>query len=115
MYSTNLLFTKARALGTRLFFILALVMVVLASSGCGATLARARVSGAKAALAGAERAGAEELAPYEFTAALLYLEKAMEMEAYARFGPAIEFGGLSEKLAKQALEKAASVDSGPEQ
>lgn len=86
------------------------ILVVVMASGCGATLARARISGAQAALAGATRAGAEKSAPYEYTAALLYLEKALELEAYARFGSAIEYGTLSEKLAKQAEQKAASAD-----
>lgn len=85
-------------------------LVVVAASGCGATLARARISGAEAALAGATRAGAEKISPYEYTAALLYLEKALELEAYARFGGAIEYGTLSEKLAKQAEQKSANAD-----
>lgn len=89
------------------------MLVLPLVSGCGATLARARISGAQAALAGATRAGADEHAPYEYTASLLYLEKAKELEAYARFGPAIHYGALSEKLAQQAREKATSAERGP--
>lgn len=94
----------------RLGRIVALSALALAQTGCGAMVARARIVGAETAVAAAKRADAERKAPYEYTSALLYLEKAREEEAYARFGAAIEFGGLSESLAEKAKLNAATAE-----
>jgi len=84
------------------------------SAGCGAVIARTRVVGAESAVAAAARAGAEKKAPYEYTSALLYLEKAREEENCGRFGPAIEFGGVSSRHAEQARLKSSNADPRPE-
>jgi hypothetical protein len=85
-------------------------LLVLTSSGCGAFIARTKIVGASSAVAAARRADAERKSPYEYTSALLYLEKAREAEAYGRFGAAIEFGGESEKLADRAKLNASTAE-----
>jgi hypothetical protein len=54
---------------------------------------------------------ANELAPYEYTAAVEYLHKAREVGGYARYHQAIEFGkkarDFGAKATKIAREKAA--------
>ena len=85
------------------------LVLALAGTGCTSIWARTRVSAAQTAVDSASQAGAEKKAPYAYTSALLYLEKAREEEAYARFGPAVEFSDLSEKYAEQAVQ---TVNSG---
>lgn len=82
-------------------------------SGCTALVAKSRLLGAETALAAAKRAGAEQKAVYEYTSAVLYLEKAREQESYSRFGPAFDYGALSEKFAEQAKLKAMAADAEP--
>lgn len=89
---------------------LLLVGTLVAASGCGAVVARAKIVGAESALGSAKRAGADKKAIYEYTKATLYLEKAREEEAYARFGPAINYGGDAEILADQAKLNAATAE-----
>lgn len=88
----------------------AMLAASLLSSGCGAVIARSRIVSAEGAIAAAGRAGAERKAPYEYTSALLYLEKAREEEAYARFGAAIEFGTLGAQLAEKAKVNAETAE-----
>jgi hypothetical protein len=90
-----------------------LSVVCVAGSGCTALVAKSRIIAAEAAVASARRAGAESRAAYEFTGAVLYLEKAKEEEAYSRFGSAFDFGGVSETLAEQAKLKAVARDAEP--
>lgn len=93
----------------RTLFVLVLALAP-ALSGCGAAVARARIVGAETAVSAARRADAEKKATYEFTSSLIYLEKAREEEAYGRFGNAIEYGGLAEKLAEKAKLAASSAE-----
>jgi Domain of unknown function (DUF4398) len=57
-------------------------------------------------VAAAKTAGADRIAPYEYTAAVEYLHKAREEAGYADFQAAIRFGKKSEALAKRAQELA---------
>jgi hypothetical protein len=57
---------------------------------------------APAALAQAERHGAERLAPYEFTAAQEYLAEARVQATRAYYQRAIEYGRRAEELAARA-------------
>jgi hypothetical protein len=101
--------TTVRAIGKLL-----VVLAAVTSAGCGAVVARAKVVTAESAVVTAQRAGAEKTAPYEYTSAILYLEKAREEENAARFGPAIEFGGLAAKHAEQARLKAVNAEPQPD-
>lgn len=89
------------------------LIAVLGSTGCGAVIARQRIVGAGAELAAAKRAGAEATSPYEYTGAVLYLEKAKEAEAYGRFGPAMTFGAMAGEWARKATLNASAADPVP--
>jgi hypothetical protein len=84
--------------------------IALLGSGCGAFIARTKIVGAQTAVASAQLAESDKKSPYEYTGALLYLEKAREEEAYGRFGAAIEFGGKAEELADKAKLNAATAE-----
>ena len=58
----------------------AALVLVLAGTGCSAIWARTRIADAQSSIDEAQQAGAEKKAPYEYTSALLYLEKAREEE-----------------------------------
>jgi hypothetical protein len=60
-------------------------------------------------LEGAEAAEAEKYAPYEYTAAKLYLDKAREEQGYADFGASIEYAWKAEELAVQGRERAFKI------
>jgi hypothetical protein len=57
-------------------------------------------------VAGAKSAKAEQLAPYEYTAAVEYLHKARELGGYARFQQSVEFGRKARELGKMAFDMA---------
>jgi hypothetical protein len=50
----------------------------------------------------ARQAGAERLAPYEFTAATVYLHEARDEAAAAQYQIAIQYGQRAEQLAERA-------------
>lgn len=93
---------------------LILATLALPLSGCGAVVARARIVSAETAVAAAARADAEKKATYEYTSAVLYLEKAREEESSGRFGPAIRYAGSSTELAEKAKLDASAADPLPE-
>ena len=73
------------------------------TSGCGPIEYTSQVSGRAArAVAEAKQAGAEEHAPYEYTAAVEYLHKAREEGGYAEYQVALEYGRHAEDLATKA-------------
>jgi hypothetical protein len=78
------------------------LLVALTGTGCSAIFARTRINDAMNAVTAADNAGAAKKAPYEYTNALLYLEKAREEEAYARFGPAMELSDTCSEFAEKA-------------
>lgn len=56
----------------------------------------------------ARTAGADRLAPYEWTAANLYIHKAREEVGYSDFEVAVDFAQKASKFANEAKEKAMS-------
>jgi hypothetical protein len=71
--------------------------------GCGPVEYLSQVSRrAPAALADAQRHGADRLAPYEFTAAQEYLREARVEASRASYQRAIEYGRRAEELAVRA-------------
>ena len=91
--------------------------VLLGGTGCGPILSTVLIQQASTELEGAKAAHAEIHAPYEYTGAELYLEKAKEQLGYAEFAPAVDFAYKARELAKRGKEKAIakSNDSGPAQ
>jgi hypothetical protein len=72
------------------------------SGGCTAAIAHSRISDAQTAILAAEQEGPAVKGTYEYVSALLYLEKAREAEAYARFGVAMELSDTSSEFASKA-------------
>lgn len=65
----------------------------------------------KAELQAAETADAQTLAPYEYTAAVAYLEKTREEHGYADFSVSTDFGEKALKFARSARVKAMEARS----
>ncbi len=76
------------------------------SLGCGPIQSTALLLDADVALDSARTANAERLAPYEYTAARLYLLKAREEVGYSDFDVAVDFARKAAKFAREAREKA---------
>ena len=91
--------------------------IVLCSTGCGPILSTVLIQQAATELEGAKAAHAEIHAPYEYTGAELYLEKAKEQQGYAEFAPAVDFAYKARELAKRGKDKALakSITTGPTQ
>ena len=87
--------------------VLALTLLAgLFTSGCGPLLSTVLIQQAATELEGAKAARAEQFAPYEYTGAELYLEKAREQQGYAEFAPAVDFAFKARELARKGKEKA---------
>lgn len=81
----------------------ALVLGMALPLGCGPVEYIAQVGGrASSSLAQARREKADELAPYEFTAASEYLKKAREEAGRSQFQAALEYGKIAEEMADRS-------------
>ena len=91
--------------------------MTLFGTGCGPILSTVLIQQAATELEGAKAAHAEIHAPYEYTGAELYLEKAREQQGYAEFAPAVDFAYKARELAKRGKDKAIAKNnnSGPTQ
>jgi hypothetical protein len=79
------------------------LMAVVGVLGCGPVGYMQEVRGRAAeAVAEAKRAGAESAAPYEYTAAVAYLDKAREEGGQAEYQIAISLGKQSQAFALKA-------------
>ena len=85
-----------------------LVMVAAAGalSGCGPVKSTSHLLDAEVQIQAARTAGAEKLAPYEWTAANLYIHKAREEVGYSDFQAGVDFAEKAARFATQAREKA---------
>ena len=93
-----------------------LVAVAGALAGCGPVRSTANILDAEVQIQAARTAGAEKLAPFEWTAANLYIHKAREEVAYSDYQAGVNFAVKASKFANEAREKSmASVatDSPP--
>jgi hypothetical protein len=96
---------RPRALGRHRYhprWALALGAALVCAPGCGPIEYLNISTKAGAALASAKQANAEQLAPYEYTAAEEYLHKAREEAGYSQYQQSIEFGRRAESLAERA-------------
>ena len=73
--------------------------------GCGPVESTSIKWQVESRLARAEKLGGDRYAPYEMTAARLYLHKGKEEAGYADFEAAIDYLHKARLLAKQAEEK----------
>ena len=83
--------------------------LMMIGTGCGASMSTYLILKAQYELDGAEAAEAEKFAPYEYTAANLYLDKAREEQGYADFGASIKYAWKAEELAIQGRERSNEV------
>lgn len=79
-----------------------LVLLVLGAAACGPVQSSTLLVDAAAELAAADTAQAQELAPFEYTAAEAYLHKAREEQSYADFELAVDFARKSRACARVA-------------
>jgi len=94
--------------------LLVLVAVAGALSGCGPIKSTSHLLDAEVQIQAARTAGAEKLAPYEWTAANLYIHKAREEVGYADFQAGVDFAEKAARFATQAREKALATADGEE-
>ncbi|MBN1209295.1 MAG: DUF4398 domain-containing protein [Myxococcaceae bacterium] len=84
------------------------VLVALAGAlaGCGPVRSTANILDAEVQIQAARTAGAEKLAPYEWTAANLYIHKAREEVSYSDYQAGVDFAVKASKYANEARKRA---------
>lgn len=90
----------------RLLSLVVVGFLFAGTNGCGPVRATAFVLDAEVQVQAARTAGADKLAPYDWTAANLYLHKAREEIGYSDYGVAVDFAEKASKYANQARENA---------
>ena len=85
------------------------LVLALSSSACGPVRSTAYLLDAEVQLEAARTAGAEKYAPYEWTAARLYLHKAREEVGYSDFEVAVDFAQKASRFANEAKSRALSA------
>jgi hypothetical protein len=88
---------------------LALLALAALVPGCGPFLYTVDSIGAGSAVAEAEEAHADERAPYEYYAALSYLEKAAEENGEGHYDAAIRYAQRAHDLGNRARDRARSA------
>ncbi|WP_163998589.1 DUF4398 domain-containing protein [Pyxidicoccus caerfyrddinensis] len=95
--------------------LMVLVAVAGALAACGPVKSTANILDAEVQIQAARTAGADKLAPYEWTAANLYLSKAREEVGYSDYQAGVDFAVKASRFANEAREKAmATSGSTPE-
>lgn len=97
--------------------LMVLVAVAGALAACGPVKSTANILDAEVQIQAARTAGADKLAPYEWTAANLYLAKAREEIGYSDYQAGVDFAVKASRFANEAREKAmatagSTTDSG---
>ena len=82
------------------------VVALLGFAACGPVQSTAHLLDADVQLEAARTAQADKLAPYEWTAANLYLHKAREEVGYADFEQAVTYAQKASKFANAARDVA---------
>ncbi|WP_164013151.1 DUF4398 domain-containing protein [Pyxidicoccus trucidator] len=92
------------------------LMVLVAVSGalaaCGPVKSTANILDAEVQIQAARTAGADKLAPFEWTAANLYLDKAREEVGYSDYQAGVDFAVKASRYANEAREKAMATAGG---
>lgn len=89
--------------------LLVLVAAAGALAGCGPLKSTSHLLDAEVQIQAARTAGAEKLAPYEWTAANLYIHKAREEVSYSDYQAGVDFAEKASRYANEAREKAIAV------
>ena len=88
-------------------------MLGAAPLGCAPVQSTAQLIDADARLDDAREAGAERLAPYEFTSATLYLHQARYEAGYSNYEVALELAQKASDFAATALTRASAARTRP--
>ena len=94
---------------TTLSFAMWLGALLPGVSGCGNSLYALRANAASAKLEEAREAGAEQLAPYQYTLAKEHLTQARVEAAEADYGDAYDLANAAADYADQAIERCAQL------
>jgi uncharacterized protein DUF4398 len=86
--------------------LLAVLVLLGAAGACGPVQSTAYLLDAEVQIEAARTAGADKLAPYEWTSANLYIHKAREEVGYSDFETGVEYAGKASKFANEARDKA---------
>jgi hypothetical protein len=86
--------------------LLVLVAAAGALAGCGPVKSTSHLLDAEVQIQAARTAGAEKFAPYEWTAANLYIRKAREEVSYSDYQAGVDFAEKAARFAAEAREKA---------
>ncbi len=89
----------------------ATLVILGALAGCGPVQSTAYLLDAEVQIEAARTAGAEKLAPYEWTAANLYIHKAREEIGYSDFEVGVEFAQKASHYANEARKNAMEATS----
>ena len=92
--------------------LLVLVAAAGALAGCGPVKSTSNLLDAEVQIQAARTAGAEKLAPYEWTAANLYIRKAREEVGYSDFQAGVDFAEKAARFAAEARTKAMANANG---
>ncbi len=87
---------------------------LLTAAACGPVQSTAQLVDADRQLRAAREAGAESRAPYEWTAATLYLQKAREEVGHSSYEIAVQFARKAAQYAIEARERADAASPTPE-
>ncbi len=82
------------------------LVLLLAVTGCGPVQSTAYLLDAEVQIEAARTAGADKLAPYEWTSANLYIHKAREEVAFSDYETGVEFAQKASRYANEARQKA---------
>ncbi len=91
-----------------------LLVLLGALAACGPVQSTAYLLDADVALEAAHTADAEMYAPYEYTAARLYLQKAREEVGYSDYEVALDFAKKASKFANEAKKKSLATAANEE-
>lgn len=88
-------------------------VLALVGAGCGpfGYLKKVAVDASRA-VADAEKAGAQQYAPYEYWGAVTYLEQSKVLMAYSEYDRSFDYGDRAKQLAEEAKKKAARREAG---
>ncbi|WP_257455427.1 DUF4398 domain-containing protein [Archangium lipolyticum] len=94
--------------------LLVLVAAAGALAGCGPVRSTSHLLDAEVQIQAARTAGAEKLAPYEWTAANLYIHKAREEVSYSDYQAGVDFAEKAARFAAEARQRAMANANGEE-
>lgn len=94
--------------------LLVLVAAAGALAGCGPVKSTSHLLDAEVQIQAARTAGAEKLAPFEWTAANLYIRKAREEVGYSDFQAGVDFAEKAARYAAEARTRAMATANGEE-